>query len=346
MGNLVFTPPLCYNHRYRKEYRCIVSTVDLILEILRQGGYVSGQEISEKLGISRNGVNKWIKALRTQGYEIDSATNKGYSLVWEPDKISQQALNDEINTIYIGRPTVVLDSVDSTNEEIKRRARQGEKQGLTVVSDEQTLGKGRLGRVWKSPKGTSIYESILLRPDLPPSQVPCITLVAGLALCNAINGIANLGAKIKWPNDIIIGRKKLCGILTEMTIEDNAVSFAVVGMGINVNNRSFPDEIKEKATSLYLEAGRSFSRNEIITRLAQSFEQAYNEFIMGGFGVLKDEYASLCATIGRRVSAQRTGKELCGTAADIAPDGGLIIVTDSGEREYISTGEVAVQGIY
>lgn len=323
-----------------------MSTVDLILELLRQGGYVSGQEMSEKLGISRNGVNKWIKALRSQGYEIDSATNKGYSLVWEPDKMSRQAVEERLNTMYIGRPTLILDSVDSTNEEIKRRARQGEKQGLTVVSDEQTLGKGRLGRVWKSPKGTSIYESILLRPELAPSQVPCITLVAGLALCNTVNSIADLGAKIKWPNDIIVGRKKLCGILTEMTIEDNAVSFAVVGMGINVNNRSFPDEIKEKATSLYLEKGRAFDRCELVARLAESFEQVYNEFIISGFESLKDSYASLCATIGRRVSTSRAGKEICGTGSDIAPDGGLIVLTDDGKSEYISTGEVAVQGIY
>lgn len=323
-----------------------MSTVDLILELLRQGGYVSGQEMSDKLGISRNGINKWIKTLRAQGYEIDSATNRGYSLIWEPDKMSQQEINEKLKTLYIGRPTVVLDSVDSTNEEIKRRAKQGEKQGLTVVSDEQTLGKGRLGRVWQSPKGTSIYESILLRPELAPSQVPCITLVAGLALCNTINSIAECNAKIKWPNDIIIGSKKLCGILTEMTIEDNTVSFAVVGMGINANNRSFPDEIKHKATSLYLEKGIAFSRAELVAKLAENFEQAYNEFIMGGFEAIKDEYVSLCATIGRRVSAHRSNEEICGTAADIAADGGLIIQTDSGNTEYISTGEVAVQGIY
>ena len=323
-----------------------MSTVDLILELLRQGGYVSGQEMSEKLGISRNGINKWIKSLRAQGYEIDSATNKGYNLVWEPDKMSQQAVDEKINTMYIGRPTLIIDSVDSTNEEVKRRARQGDRQGLTVVSDEQTLGKGRLGRVWKSPRGTSIYESILLRPELAPSQVPCITLVAGLALCNTINSIAGCGAKIKWPNDIIVGSKKLCGILTEMTIEDNTVSFAVVGMGINVNNRSFPDELSAKATSLYLETGRCFSRAELIARLAENFEQVYNEFIVSGFEALKDDYVSLCATIGRRVSANRAGKELCGTATDISPDGGLIVQTDDGKSEYISTGEVAVQGIY
>ena len=323
-----------------------MSTVDSILEFLHRGGYISGQEISDSLGISRNGISKHIKALRSQGYEIDSATNRGYKLISEPDRLSAQEINERLTTLFIGRPTVVLDSVDSTNEEIKRRARQGEKQGLTVVSDEQLAGKGRLGRVWKSPKGTSVYVSILLRPDLPPSQVPCITLAAGLALCNAINGIADFGAKIKWPNDIIIGRKKLCGILTEMTIEDNAVSFAVVGIGINVNNRSFPDEIKEKATSLFLEKDRSFSRSEIIAMLAQSFEDVYNEFIMGGFEALKDEYKTLCATIGRRVGTQRGGEEISGTAIDIAPDGGLIIETDSGEKKYISTGEVAVQGIY
>lgn len=323
-----------------------MSTVDSILEFLRQGGYVSGQEISNKLNISRNGVSKWIKVLRSQGYEIDSITNKGYCLISEPDIISAEEINKGINTLYIGRPTEVLESVDSTNEEIKRRAKQGAEQGLTIVSDEQISGKGRLGRAWKSPKGTSIYESILLYPELPPSQVPCITLAAGLALCSAINKIADCDARIKWPNDIIIGNKKLCGILTEMTIEDNAVAFAVVGMGINVNNREFPEEIRQKATSLYIEKNKSFNRNEIIIKLAECFETIYNEFIIGGFETLKEEYKSCCATIGRRISAQRQNETICGIAVDIASDGGLIVETDSGEKKYISTGEVAVQGIY
>ncbi|MCQ4021780.1 biotin--[acetyl-CoA-carboxylase] ligase [Ruminococcus sp. zg-924] len=324
----------------------IMSTVNSILEFLRRDGYISGQEISDSLGISRNSISKHIKALRQKGYVIDSVTNRGYKLLSEPDELLQQDINNKITTLFIGRPTVILDSVDSTNEEIKRRAKQGAKQGLTVVSDEQFSGKGRLGRVWKSPKGTSVYESILLRPELAPSQVPCITLAAGLAMCRTINSIADFNAKIKWPNDIIIGRKKLCGILTEMAIEDNTVSFAVVGMGININNRSFPEEISKKATSLYLEKEREFSRSDIIIRLAQSFEDIYNEFIMGGFESIKDEYISLCATIGRSVSAKRNDGEISGTAVDIAPDGGLIVETQNGEKKYISTGEVAVQGIY
>ncbi|WP_255882520.1 MULTISPECIES: biotin--[acetyl-CoA-carboxylase] ligase [unclassified Ruminococcus] len=323
-----------------------MSTVNSILEFLRRDGYISGQEISDSLGISRNSISKHIKALRQKGYVIDSVTNRGYKLLSEPDELLQQDINNKITTLFIGRPTVILDSVDSTNEEIKRRAKQGAKQGLTVVSDEQFSGKGRLGRVWKSPKGTSVYESILLRPELAPSQVPCITLAAGLAMCRTINSIADFNAKIKWPNDIIIGRKKLCGILTEMAIEDNTVSFAVVGMGININNRSFPEEISKKATSLYLEKEREFSRSDIIIRLAQSFEDIYNEFIMGGFESIKDEYISLCATIGRSVSAKRNDGEISGTAVDIAPDGGLIVETQNGEKKYISTGEVAVQGIY
>lgn len=323
-----------------------MSTVDSILEYLRQGGFVSGQEISNKLNISRNGVSKWIKTLRSQGYEIESVTNKGYCLVFEPDIISAEQINKSLNTLSIGKPTEVLASVDSTNEEIKRRAKQGAKQGLTIVSDEQTIGKGRLGRNWVSPRGTSVYESILLYPELAPSQVPCITLATGLAMCRTINEIDDFNAKIKWPNDIIIGSKKLCGILTEMTIEDNAVAYAVVGVGTNVNNREFPEGIRQKATSLYLEKKRAFSRNEVVIRFAEQFEKIYNEFILSGFEAIKDEYKSCCATIGRRVSTKRQNDTLCGTAVDVAPDGGLIVETDSGEKIYISTGEVAVQGIY
>lgn len=323
-----------------------MGTADLILEFLRRGRYVSGQEISNELKISRNGVSKHIKSLRALGYEIDSVTNKGYLLVNEPDKMSEAEINGSLKTLYIGRPTEVVESVDSTNEEIKRRAKSGAEQGFVIVSDEQTLGKGRLGRAWKSPKGSSIYESILLKPELPPSQAPCITLAAGLAVCRAINELAQVNARIKWPNDVIIGRKKLCGILTEMMIEDNAAAFAVVGIGINVNNSGFPEDISQKATSLRLEKGCIFSRNEIIIKLAECFEDVYNEFIMSGFAAIKDEYVKSCATIGRTVSTLRQGEEISGTAVDIADDGGLVVEAADGEKKYISTGEVAVQGIY
>lgn len=321
-------------------------TVDLVLDFLRRGSYVSGQEISRALGISRNGVNKHIKALRALGYDIDSATNRGYCLIKEPDEISEVEIEKQLKTAYIGRPTRVLCSVDSTNEEIKRCAFRGKKQGLVVVSDEQTAGRGRFGRAWESPRGNGIYESILLRPDIPPTQISCITLVAGLAVCRAVNELCACNALIKWPNDVIIGRKKLCGILTEMTIEDNFISFVVVGLGINVNNLSFSDEICERATSLRLESGAVFSRNEVIAKIANCFERAYDEFIISGFGPLKAEYKSYCATIGRSVSAICQGQRVKGTAVDVAPDGGLVVEADDGGRKCISTGEVTVQGIY
>ena len=323
-----------------------MSTADLILEFLRQGGYVSGQKISDELKISRNGVSKNIKSLRSLGYEIESVTNKGYLLVNEPDKMSEAEINGSLKTVYIGCPTEIIESVDSTNEEIKRRAKGGAQQGLTIVSDEQTHGRGRIGRAWTSPKGSSVYESILLKPEISPAQAPCITLAAGLAVCRAINEIAEVEARIKWPNDVIIGRKKLCGILTEMMIEDNAAAFAVVGVGINVNNSSFPGDTGKKATSLRIEKGRVFSRNQIIIKLAECFEDVYNEFIMSGFDALKEEYIKSCATIGRTVSTQRQGIEISGTAVDIADDGGLVVETADGEKIKVSTGEVTVQGIY
>lgn len=323
-----------------------MSTVEKILEYLRRGGYVSGQEISNHLNISRNGVSKWIKILREKGYEINSVTNKGYLLISEPDELSAEKIAGLLKTTYIGYPTKVMDCVDSTNEEVKRAARGGGQQGLLLVAKKQTGGKGRLGRVWISPEGTSIYMSVLLTPELSPTQLPCITLVFGLAICRAIRDIAECEALIKWPNDIIIGNKKLCGILAEMTVEDNLVSYATVGVGINVNNRGFSDEISHKATSLYLEKSISFDRNEIIAVLCGYIEQVYDEFIVSGFDSLKDEYVNLCATIGRDVSAQRAGGEICGKAVDVADDGSLIVELDSGDRVSISTGEVAVQGIY
>lgn len=321
-----------------------LATVDEILKFLERGGFVSGQEISQALGISRNGVSKWVRNLRERGYDIESVTNKGYRLIRQPELISEEKIAKALSTAYIGRPTVYLDEVDSTNEEIKRRARRSAGQGLMVVADRQTLGKGRLGRSWESPKGTSVYLSVLLRPELAPSQVQCLTLASGLAVCNTINALG-FSARIKWPNDIIIGNRKLCGILTEMSVEDNAVSFAVVGIGINVNNSAFPQEIENKATSLYIESGEACDRNEIIAALTKQLEQVYDEFVMGGFQAIREEYVSLCATIGREIKAEVRGKTIIGEAVDIADDGSLIVKTDFG-LEHISTGEVAVQGIY
>ncbi len=323
-----------------------MKTSEKILEFLRQGGFVSGQEISNKLNISRNGVNKQIKALREKGYVIESYTNRGYRLLSEPDSISVDIIDKALTTLYIGRPTVLMEKVDSTNEELKRRARSGAAQGFTLVAEEQTFGKGRFGRSWRSPRGASIYESILLRPEISASNIPCVTLAAGLAVCKAVNGLYDCGTKIKWPNDVIIGNKKICGILTEMTAEDNAVSYAVVGIGINVNNYDFPQEIEEKATSILIETGVQHERNELIAAVAQEFEKIYNEFVLCGFGALKDEYIKNCATIGRDVSAYLSRDIVTGEAVDVEADGGLIILTEDGERVHVSTGEVTVQGIY
>ena len=316
-----------------------------ILNRLRGGGYVSGQEISEGLGMSRSGVSKHIKALRERGYEIDSVTNRGYKLISEPDIISVEKIESMLHSLYIGRPTVLLNEIDSTNEEVKRRARAGAQQGLVIIAEAQSAGKGRLGRGWSSPMGKSIYESVLLRPELPPAQAPCITLAAGLAVCRALNELYSCGAKIKWPNDIIIGRKKLCGILTEMSVEDNSLSYAVLGIGINVNNREFPPEVSGKATSLLIETGRQLERNLIIARVADVLEKVYDDFIMCGFDSIKDEYISLCATIGREVSANLGGQAVSGLAADILSDGALLVLTKEGEKVRVSTGEVTAQGI-
>ncbi len=323
-----------------------LNTAEMILSDLRRGGYVSGQEISDRLGISRSGVSKQIKSLRERGYDIDSVTNRGYRLIGEPDEMSQKRIESMLETLYIGRPTELLAEVDSTNDEIKRRARAGARQGLVVIAERQSAGRGRLGRSWTSPLGTSIYESILLRPELPPSQIPCITLAAGLAVCRTLNELYGCGAKIKWPNDVIIGRKKLCGILTEMSVEDNMVSYAVVGIGINVNNREFPPEVSEKATSLRIELGKQLERSEIAAHLSNTLEKIYDEFIMCGFEAFREEYLSLCATVGREVEATVRGKAVKGVAADVLGDGGLVVLTEGGEKICVGAGEVVVQGIY
>ena len=224
-----------------------------ILELLtKTDGYVSGSEISEQLGVARQAVWKAMNNLKEQGYKIDSVTNRGYRLVAYPPHLNEPAIEKYLKTSVIGKKLIVLDEVGSTNDYLKKLGADGCENGTVAVAREQTQGKGRLGRVWKAKKDDSITFSFLLRPKIAPSEVSSITPLAGLAVCKAIREFTGLDCRIKWPNDIIIGKKKLVGILTEMSAEFDAVEYVITGIGINADTQDFPDDIKEKATSIYL----------------------------------------------------------------------------------------------
>lgn len=311
-----------------------------ILDLLKNAdGYISGEKISEQTGISRAAVWKHIKSLKQAGYEIKSVTNKGYCLVASPDLITVDEITIGLDTEFIGRKLFIYDETDSTNERAK--ACSAEKEGSVFIAEIQNHGKGTRGRGWVSPKGTGIWHSILLKPDIPPLEAAQITLVAGIAVCEAVG----LNSKIKWPNDIVIGDKKICGILTEMSSEKNMINYIVCGIGINVNTESFPDEIAHRATSMYIESGKTYARNELIARVLNVFEYYYKKFLDGGLGAILDEYKKHCVTIGRKVSVNFKKETVTGTAVDVDETGALVVETDNGII-HVTSGEVSVRGIY
>ena len=310
-----------------------------ILDILKNADdFVSGEDISNKTGISRAAVWKHIKSLKNMGYEIDSVTNRGYRLVSSPDLITAEEITQNLNTEFIGRRLFIYDETDSTNERAKA---SGEIEGSVFIAEVQNHGKGSRGRGWVSPRGTGIWHSILLKPDIPPSEVSQITLVAGLAVCKAIG----MDAKIKWPNDIVIGTKKVCGILTEMSAETDMVHYVVCGIGINVNTENFDAEIKHRATSMYIESGEKQIRNDIIARELNYFEYYYKKFLEGGLGAILDEYKENCVTIGRDVTVIYKKENVTGKAVDIDENGALVVETADGTIR-VTSGEVSVRGIY
>ena len=311
-----------------------------ILDILKSAdGYISGEKISAQLNISRTAVWKHIKKLRSDGYEIESVTNKGYRVVSSPDIISEEEIKNNLNTKFIGQNIFYYDETDTTNERAK--ANNTAPDGSVFIAETQTGGKGTRGRAWTSPRGAGIWHTILLKPDIPPLVAAQITLVAGSAVCQAVEN----DAMIKWPNDIVIGGKKLCGILTEMSSEKNMINHIVCGIGVNVNTESFPEEIAHRATSLYIESGKKQKRNDLTAKILNEFEYYYAKFLDGGLGAILDEYKRHCVTIGKEVSVIYKKETLHGKAIDVDEDGNLVVSTNN-EIIHVSSGEVSVRGIY
>lgn len=320
---------------------------DKILEILTNAdGYVSGQDISEQLGVSRQAVSKAVKALKEKGYKISSITNKGYFLVSEPNYLNEQSIKKYLRTAVIGKKLVVLDTIGSTNDYLKAEGSKGCANGTVAAAREQTKGKGRLGRAWQTNKDDCIMFSFLLRPNITPQEVSCITPLAGLAVCKAIREYTGLDCKIKWPNDIIVGSKKLVGILTEMSAEFDGVEYVVTGIGINADHTSFPEEIAHKATSIFIETGLHINKNEFLACVLNQIEKDFVKNDMKLSEKALEEYTSLCATIGRNVSFTRQGQTVSGTAVGVDGQGELIVKLSDGTDCIVNSGEVIVQGIY
>lgn len=237
--------------------------------------------------------------------------------------------------------------LDSTNTEVARLAAEGAAHGTVVVADAQTSGKGRRGRGWESPAGENIYMSILLRPDCVPDRAPMLTLVMAYSVAQVLKEFGFSDVQIKWPNDLVLSGKKICGILTEMQLKDSEIDYVVVGVGINVNTSKFPEELKDTATSLYLESGRFFDRKNMVESVASYFEQAYGQFLeTQNLSFLKEEYNNMLVNIDKEVRVLEPGNEYTAYAQGINSEGELLVRTIDGQEKRIYAGEVSVRGIY
>ena len=258
---------------------------------------------------------------------------------------NETTIADQIHTKWAGKTVHFARETDSTNLWIKRLAKEGASEGTLALAEFQSAGRGRLGRSWEVPEGTSVMMSILLRPKFEPQYAPTLTLVMGMAVAKAVK---NLGfdVSIKWPNDVVVSHKKICGILTEMGVRDGKIDYAVIGVGINVNIKEFPEEMADKATSLYLESGREFDRSQIPGLVMEAFEEYYEKFAATcDLSGLKEEYESILANYNQpvRVLAKEPYE---GVARGITDGGELLVEKTDGTIAAVSAGEVSVRGLY
>ena len=258
---------------------------------------------------------------------------------------NELTIADQIHTKWAGKTVHFAREIDSTNLWIKRLAKEGAPEGTLALAEFQSAGRGRLGRSWEVPEGTSVMMSILLRPEFAPQYAPTLTLVMGMAVAKAVQ---NLGfdVSIKWPNDVVVSHKKICGILTEMGVRDGKIDYAVVGVGINVNVREFPEKMADKATSLYIESGREFDRSQIPGLVMEAFEDYYGKFAATcDLSGLKDEYESILANYNQPVRVL-AGKPYEGIARGITDSGELLVEKKDGTISEVGAGEVSVRGLY
>ena len=324
------------------------STKTKILKVLYAASdSVSGQELCEQLGISRTAVWKYMKQLKNEGYQIEAVQNKGYRLLSAADVMGESEIRSYLNTKWAGQEIHFFEEIDSTNTQAKRYAEEGAPSGTLVVADYQSKGKGRRGRAWDSPKGSSIYMTLLMRPKIRPDRASMITLVMGLSLVQAIRKELNLETGIKWPNDVVLNKKKASGILTEMNAQIDYIEYLVIGIGINANLREFPQELQDKATSLQIEYGSAINRSSLIARCMECFEKNYEIFEKTqDLSGLIEAYQEVLINQNQPVRVLTPGDEHTGIARGINKDGELLVELPDGSIEAIYSGEVSVRGLY
>ena len=317
----------------------------ILEELKKTESYISGEELGEKLGVSRAAIWKGIQKLKEQGYEIEAVSNKGYHIVRNQDLYNGIEIEEVCNTTKIAKEVYFYEQTDSTNNCIRKLAKEGKKEGVVAVAEIQTAGKGRRGKGWQSPKGTGIWMSMLLTPNITPPEAPVLTLLAGLAVCRAVRQQTGLTAMIKWPNDILISNKKICGILTELYAEMDSVHFVITGIGINVNTEVFPEELQKTATSLKIEKGETISRKNMIKAVIEEFEKIYLQYEKEcSFLPFREEYKKCCINVGKELQVL-SKQPFIAKGIDITEQGELLVQKQTGEKVVVFSGEVSIRNI-
>jgi BirA family biotin operon repressor/biotin-[acetyl-CoA-carboxylase] ligase len=319
-----------------------------ILRALRAAGEgsVSGADLSQKLKVSRAAVWARIEELRSLGYEIEASPHQGYHLASSPDVLHADDLLSQLGDgRVIGRDIRVFEQTTSTNDVVEKLARDGVKEGVVVFAESQTSGRGRLGRKWLSPPRKGLWFSVLLRPKLRPVEITQLTVASATALRRAIQAQTNLAPGIKWPNDILVGGKKVAGILTELHAEVDRVDYVILGIGVDVNleTADFPPDLRATVTSLRLAAGKPVQRAELAVAILSELERDYARLISGEFTDLAAEWEAACETLGSEIVIHTGARQIRGRAEALSEEGALLLRTEHGRLERIVGGDVTME---
>ena len=304
--------------------------------------YLSGQAVAELLGCSRTAVWKHMEELRKEGFQLEAVRRKGYRILHTPDRMTEDEIRLGLKTSFIGRNIDYQESTGSTQKIAHQLSNDDAPEGTVVVAEEQVSGRGRMDRKWHSPKYTGIWMSIILRPNILPARAPQLTLLAAVAVVQAMEEVTGLVPEIKWPNDILINGRKVTGILTELQAEADRINSVIIGIGINVNQEAFPEDIEQTATSLLIEKGEAVSRTELIKSVFAQLEKLYSIYLENGFLPIKLLWESYAVSIGKKLKARTLTSVIEGRALGITDDGVLKIEDKDGVIHHVYSADIEI----
>ena len=307
---------------------------DKILNLLNGGDFVSGEKLAENLNVSRTSIWKQIKTLKELGYKIESIKNKGYKLISRPTSPVAEEVTFGLDTKIIGKEVHYFKSLPSTNVFCKKLIKDGSPEGTVVIADVQTSGRGRKDRRWLSPRG-GLWFSVVLYPHIPPHHGMLVTMTSSVSIVQGINDVTGLSPMIKWPNDLLLNGKKVCGILTELDAEIDRINYTVVGIGINVNN-SIDEKLKKTAISLIQKSKSKISRVELLRSILKNMDENYSKFVSGNFNYIKKLWFSYSNIVGKRIRVKGEKTIIKGIVTDIDESGCLILDTENGITRIVS----------